>query len=426
MSQPATDFESVEVTQPRWWQNYFLLIIAAVMGHLWLIFIGQNGQGTPMGDLLFAYEPWVNWMIKSHQLYGINISWVYPYPAQIPMWIARLINPNDFQAGWLTMTTILDILALSVLVRFGKRGEDSHRNFVAAWFWICFLVALGPVSISRIDAISAVIAIFGVVQMTRKHLTASTSWFAFATWMKIWPVAVIAGAVAGSRHWLRVIVTAIGFSFGVVILGAMLGGNIHMFGFLKDQQIRGLQLEAPISSVFIWAAKFGLGNAISYYDQTMMTFQVAGKGTAVAASLMGVALALAFAITFWLTWRAKQAGRHYSQIMPIATLTAVLDLIFFNKVGSPQYVTWLAIPVILGVLYGAENWKFPMISVAVIAALTELIYPTFYGSILRGETGGLLLLLVRNLCYLVLLVYANVRLSSLAAKPAAAPQHLAQ
>ncbi|MFM6963791.1 MAG: glycosyltransferase 87 family protein [Micrococcales bacterium] len=426
MNQTTAEFAQVEQPRVRWWQNYFLILIAAVMAHLWLIFIGQNGTGTPMGDILFAYEPWVNWMIKTHHYFGLDTSWVYPYPAQIPMWIARLINPNDFQAGWLTMTTILDLLAISVLVRFGKRDADSHINYVAAWFWICFLVALGPVSISRIDAITAVVAIFGVVQMTRRHLTASTSWFTLATWMKVWPVALLAGAVAGSRHWMRVILTAAAFSAGVVVLGFMLGGNFHMFGFLKDQQIRGLQLEAQISSVFIWAAQFGLGNAISYYDQKMMTFQISGQGTAVVASLMGIALALAFAITFWLTWRAKQAGRHYSEIMPIATLTAVLDLIFFNKVGSPQYVTWLAIPVILGVLYRTPRWKLPMMAVAIIAALTELIYPTFYGLILQGKPAGLLLLLIRNVGYLLLLIYANVRLSSLGAKQSADQPHLAQ
>ena len=425
MSQSPTDFTEVQVNRPLWWQNYFLLVIAAVMAHLWLIFIGLNGQGTPFGDVLFAYEPWANWMIKSHQLYGINIDWVYPYPAQIPIWISKLINPNDFQAGWLTMTTILDLLVLSLLVRFGKRDANTHNNYVAAWFWICYLVALGPVSISRIDAISCVLAIFGVIQMTRKHLTASTTWLAFATWMKIWPVAILAGAVSGSRHWVRVIVSAAAFSVGVLVLGLMLGGNLSMFSFLQDQQVRGLQIEAPISSIFIWAAKFGIGNAVSYYDQNMMTFQLAGDGTAVAASLMGIALAVAFAITFWLTWRAKQAGRHYSEIMPIASLTAVLDLIFFNKVGSPQYATWLAVPIILGLLYRATNWRLPMVSVAVIAALTELIYPTFYGSILRGEVFGLSLLAIRNIAYLLLLIYANVRLSSLAVRQSTGqPRHV--
>ncbi len=418
MTQTPAEFAGMPASR-RFWQSYPLLMLVALIAHLWLIYIGLNGQGTPMGDILFAYKPWVDWMLQSHQIYGINISWVYPFPAQLPMWVSEIINPNDFQAGWLTMTTILDLFALSLLVKFGKRDEDSKNNFLAAWFWVCFLVALGPVSISRIDAISCVIAIIGVIQMTRKHLTQSTGWFTFAAWLKIWPVAIVMPAVAGSKHWLRIIVSALATSGVVLVIGFLLGGNQHMFGFLKDQQVRGLQLEAPISSIFVFASKFGIGNAVSYYDERMMTFQVAGSGTAIAASLMSAALGIAFLITFWLTWRAQRAGRHYREIIPVAALTAVLDLIFFNKVGSPQYVTWLAIPIILGVLYRAERWRLPMISVAVIALLTELIYPTFYGAILNGEVPGLLLLVTRNLGYMLLLIYANVRLSSLAAKPKA-------
>jgi hypothetical protein len=423
MTQSQTDF--VDVTaRPKFWQSYPLLMIGALFAHLWLIYIGLNGQGTPMGDILFAYKPWVDFMLKTHQLYGINEAWVYPYPAQFPIWVAEFINPNDFQAGWLTMITILDLVALSLLVKFGKRDAESEVGFVAGWFWIFFLVALGPVSISRIDAVSVAIAIFGVIQMTRKHLSQSTTWFTFAAWMKIWPVALVSTALVGSKHWMRVLVSAVATSAIVLLVGFLLGGNLNLFGFLADQQARGLQLEAPISSVFIWAAEFGVGNAVSYYDQHMMTFQLAGDGTAVAASLMTPTLAIALLITLWLTWRAQRAGRHHREIMPIAALTAVLDLIFFNKVGSPQFVTWLAVPIILGVLYRAERWRFAMISVSVIALLTELVYPTFYGAILQGETGGFLILLIRNLAYLVLLVYANLRLSSLAAKPKAGqPRH---
>ena len=415
---------ALTATPKRFWESYSLLIIGAVIAHMWLIFIGLNGQGTPMGDLLFAYHPWIEWMLKTHQLFGLNVDWVYPYPAQIPMWIAKLIDHKDFQAGWLIMITVLDVLVLSLLVNFGRRDENSRINYIAGWYWVMFLVLLGPVSISRIDAVSCVVALIALMQMTRRHLNASTSWLSFATWLKVWPVALVASAVAGSRHWLRVIATAVATSAGIILIGFLIGGNLHMFSFLSAQQTRGLQLEAPISSWFLWASKLGFNDSVSYYDQQMLTFQVAGTGTSTVAALMGIALAAAFAITLILTWLAQRAGRHYSEIMPIATLTAVLDLIVFNKVGSPQYATWLAIPIILGVLYRAERWRTPMISVAVIAFLTQMIYPTFYGSILRNEGSGLALLLARNLCYVLLLVYANVRLSSLAMKSKAGQPHL--
>ena len=67
MTQPQAEFSDL-MPRARAWQSYPLLMIAALLGHLWLIYIGINGQGTPLGDILFAYKPWVDWMLQSHQI----------------------------------------------------------------------------------------------------------------------------------------------------------------------------------------------------------------------------------------------------------------------------------------------------------------------------------------------------------------------
>lgn len=398
----------------KFYENYLLLIVGALFAHLWLIWVGLHGIGTPMGDVLFAYKPWVDWMIDSGKLLGINAAWVYPYPAQIPIWISVLINPNDFQTGWLTMITALDLIAISALVRFGRRDEQTSLRYAAAWFWIFFLMALGPVSISRIDAFSAVLAIFGVLALVSRKLNPSTGWLTFAGLTKIWTIAFVAPILVISKHRMRVLVAAVVTGAITLGLGLMLGGNQHLFGFITDQQGRGLQIEAPVATPFIWAGLLGFGDGQIYYDQAMMTFQVAGVGTAEVASLMNAALFIALVITCFLAWRSARAGRHFREILPIASLTAVLDLIFLNKVGSPQYVTWLAVPIILGILYRAEKWRTPIYAVTAIAIITELVYPVFYDSILAGQAFAMTFLLLRNLAYLALLVYANWRLSSLA------------
>jgi hypothetical protein len=129
---------------------------------------------------------------------------------------------------------------------------------------------------------------------------------------------------------------------------------------------------------------------------------------------MTLVMAGAIAITVWLTWRAAKAGTHFRVIMPVAVLTATLDLIVFNKVGSPQFVTWLAVPIILGVMFGAQKWRLPMFAVVAIALLTNLVYPIFYDEILKGNPAAFVVLTLRNLVYVALLVWANIRLSSLA------------
>ena len=395
-------------------ESIWLLLIAALFAHLWLIFTGLRSPSTPMGDILFAYQPWVQFMIDSHKLLGVNVDWVYPYPAMIPMWASALVNPNDFQAGWLTIITTLDLLLVAMIANFGRPSGDSALRFSAAWFWVFFLVVLGPVSISRVDSFSVVVALLGVMALVNRKLNSSTAWFAVGAAIKIWPAALLVSAMSASKYRLRILIAAATTAATVVVIGFLLGANLSLFSFLTNQTERGIQIESPIAGFFLWAGLVGLSDNGLYYDTVMMTFQVSGQGASVVAGLMTIAMAVAIAITAFLAWQAARAGASYRSIMPVAVLTATLDLIVFNKVGSPQFVTWLAVPIILGVLFSAQKWRLPILAVIAIALLTNLVYPVFYQDLLNLNPNALALVSVRNLLYIALLVWANIRLSSLA------------
>ncbi|MFM6977549.1 MAG: hypothetical protein ACKOWR_02375, partial [Micrococcales bacterium] len=90
-------------------------------------------------------------------------------------------------------------------------------------------------------------------------------------------------------------------------------------------------------------------------------------------------------------------------------------LIVFNKVGSPQFATWLAVPIVLGILYGVDNWRLPMLSVIGLGVVTYLIYPVIYDHILNAESWALIVLLIRNFGYIALLIWANRELVRLRA-----------
>lgn len=404
----------VQSAKRKPFESIWLLLIAGLFAHLWLIYTGLRSPSTPMGDILFAYQPWVQFMIDSQKLLGINVDWVYPYPALIPMWASALINPNDFQAGWLTIITALNLLLVAMIANFGKQNSESQLRFSAAWFWIFFLVVLGPVSISRVDSFSVAVALLGVMALVNRKLNASTAWFAVGAAIKIWPAALLVSAMAASKYRLRILIAAATTAAIIVVVGFLLGANMSMFSFLANQSDRGIQIESPIAGFFLWAGVLGLSNNEIYYDTVMLTFQVAGDGVNLVSSLMTAAMAVAIAITAFLAWRAAKAGASYRVIMPVAVLTATLDLIVFNKVGSPQFVTWLAVPVILGILFSAQKWRLPLFSVIAIALLTNLVYPVFYQDLLQLNPAALALVTVRNVCYIALLVWANIRLSALA------------
>ena len=101
-------------------------------------------------------------------------------------------------------------------------------------------------------------------------------------------------------------------------------------------------------------------------------------------------------------------------------LTSTLDLLVFNKVGSPQYELWVIGAAIFGVLAGTEKWRLVSWLTLITSGLSWLIFPIFYGSLLDGEALGVALLILRNFGVFAILVWGNIQLVKLGkAKPVA-------
>ena len=107
----------------------------------------------------------------------------------------------------------------------------------------------------------------------------------------------------------------------------------------------------------------------------------------------------------------------------VAALVAAL--IALNKVGSPQYITWLAAPVVLGLITDTRRFIAPAMMTAAAALLTQLIYPWRYDDVLGTTLPMLVVLTVRDVLELALLIWPAIRLIKAGRRPlqveAAAP-----
>jgi hypothetical protein len=84
-------------------------------------------------------------------------------------------------------------------------------------------------------------------------------------------------------------------------------------------------------------------------------------------------------------------------------------LIVTNKVGSPQFVSWLAVPLVAIVMMKPTRATTILMSlIGAIAVLTHIVYPYVYFAFLELRTGPLVLLTVRNLAEVALFVMAAV------------------
>ena len=53
------------------------------------------------------------------------------------------------------------------------------------------------------------------------------------------------------------------------------------------------------------------------------------------------------------------AGASFVRLFPPLALALVLAFIVFNKVGSPQYMTWIIAPLVVGLVVDRRRWWRP-------------------------------------------------------------------
>ncbi len=384
------------------------LWLAFALVHAWLWLLNLTAPGFPLGDVDFAYLPWVEQGLIGGRWLGIDAGWVYPYVALAPMLAAYVGGAALYTESWLALVTLLNAGALLCLAGVGRRV----RHALPAWWWMLFLLLLGPIAFGRIDSITAPLAVAAVALLARRPRIAA-GLLALGAWIKIWPGALLLAAAIASRHRAAVIGAAAAFSALVIALGLALGGTTALLTPITEQTGRGLQIESAIATAWLWAAAAGEWGARVYYDDPLLTFQVAGSGVDTAAAAMTPLLAVGVGVLVLLAVVAQRRGADPERLLPVLALALVAALVLLNKVGSPQFGTWLAAPIVLGLLAqrrGGVHMAVPACLALAIAALTQAIYPVLYGRLLALEPVMLLVITLRNALWAVLLGWAVVQL----------------
>jgi hypothetical protein len=385
-----------------------VLWIAFVALHVWLGYVGLTHPNQPFGDVTRVYLGWVEQFQDGYHL-GIDGPWVYPILAIVPMLAAMVLGPDNYGVGWMLVVTVADAAIFAYLTtrtrRSGREIETGEGlRLAAAWWWLVFLLLLGSVALGRIDIITVDLVIAGLLVARNRPALAGVL-LAIATWVKVWPAAMIAALVIASRRRMRVAVAA-GITLVAVAAGALaFGAGANAFSFVSEQTGRGLQIEAPVSVLWLWSAFVGGGSQV-YYDQEILTFQVTGPGSDAAAMLMTPLLVVAVALVLGLALLVVRAGTPATHVLPPLALALVMALIVFNKVGSPQFMVWLSAPIILGIVTQGRRFFWPAVMAVVMAGLTQIIYPIAYDSILGLDPVMLSVLTLRNLLSVALLVIA--------------------
>jgi hypothetical protein len=385
-----------------WMRNRALLWAGFGAVNLTVAILGWQLPNQPMGDVYLVYEPWADAAVDGREIVGITAPFVYPQLALVPMILARALAWIDgYTVGWAILVIALNAIAFAVLVGRAR----SRARVSAAWFWLAYALVLGPIGMYRIDAVTVPLAVLALLWLAGRPAVAAAL-LTVAMWMKVWPAALIAAAVVAVRRRLTVLASAVLVT--ALVLGGIvvLGGAAHAFGFIGEQTGRGLQIEAPVSTFYMWQAVAGVPGSFPFYDNDILTFQVTGPNVDVVIAAMTPLLVLAVAALAGLGAYKVWRGASYVRLLPPLALALVLAFIVFNKVGSPQFQAWLLPPLVLWIVLDRTRASTAAALSLVSAGLTQVVYPIVYGGVLNLQPVPVALLTARNLLTIVLLVVA--------------------
>jgi hypothetical protein len=391
----------------------WLLALAFAVVHARLIHEAVSWQNTIFGDVTL-YE----WWARHGQSYGewpvLDYDWVYPAGALVPVVFPGLFTTDllGYEILWVAVIVALNAVATILLVRMTPRGA------LGAWWWLIFLLALGPIFLGRLDGVVAPMILVALV-LARRHPRIAVAVATAGAWIKIAPGAVVVALAATRRNLGDLVRTVVvpGAIVSVVVVGlALLGGaGTRALSVFGQQGARTLQAESVAGTWFSVARWWDPTITIEYNDE-IFTYEFTGDAARAVADTLDWLLILAVLAIGAVTWWA--ARRRPGQAYELALLSAgalLVALIVFNKVGSPQFVAWIGPPVAVALATLPAGrplrwWWPPALGMVLVAYGTYLVYPVAYGPFLGGETWMVVVEALRNLALVALMVGAVGRI----------------
>ena len=429
------------------------LWLVFMLVHVWLTYLGVVVVPAEAFHDVDLYRYWMYLGLHEGSWPVLDEPWVYPAGAVLPMLLPALVTTFStpvFALAWCAMVTALDAVAVATLVRPVPARESGaepagptrpdvvheRAGTAGAWWWLAFLALLGPVAVGRLDAVVAPLMVIALAtaRRTDQGMRLAAALLTFGAWVKVAPGALLLPLVAAARRPVRDVVLPAAVVCIVVVGTVTAGGGLaRVLGFLTTQQGRGLQVESVAATPWVLAVLVR-DDVVIRLNEALITYEVAGPGTPAAAAVLDAVLLVLVAAVAVALLGARRRGRADDALLPGA-LTLLLVLIVGNKVGSPQFLTWVAAPIavlLTGPLRDAASSTRPSrmatagppgavprwlhvagVLALVAAGLTQVVFPWGYMDLLTTGAGGgsvALVLAARNVCLLALLTCASVGL----------------
>lgn len=356
------------------------------------------GIDLGFGDV-HLYHFWAYQGVHEGSWPVLDFDWIYPIGALVPIAaLSPLAGSSIYESLFIGLIYLVDaVIMMALRDRFGPRA--------AAW-WLCFLLLLGPIAVSRLDSIAAALATVALLVVATRPRLATTLILA-AAWVKVAHATWMLPLLASSRRRIRdVIVPGLLSTVLVVITAFLLGAETRLFSFAQGQSSRGLQNESVSAIPFQLSHMFGQTRLHGNLKLNVWEFN--GPAARHLTHVLDLAMPLTVLAVGALTLLAVRRNRMpRPELLLISLLATTLSLLVLNKVGSPQYVVWLSSPAIASFALGSSahaDWRRVRMLILIAAVSTQIYYPIGYDALLDGKVWAGIALVIRNLTLIILFV----------------------
>ena len=329
----------------------------------------------------------------------------YPTPVVWILWLpygATDGTPNGYLTVFVIFMIALDAGFAWALWRAAGRRRDSASDF-----WLFFVFLIGPLCYVRFDMLPAVLA-GGALLAARRRPWITGALTGLGAALKLWPALLFPSFLAHRPDRRAVTWGFLGVGLGLALLSLILGGWIRLVSPLTWQSGRGLQIESIWATPLMMARAVRPGEWIVDYSK-FQAFEIFGPGVSALLLFSNLATVAGLVVIIALYARGFRNPQPTPVAIGLVVLATVAIMTITNKTLSPQYLLWLGGPMAaLLILRGqATEQEKPTlrrlaIQLLVLAALTQLVYPLLYDSLL-GRDGRVMIIIstvvttVRNL-----------------------------
>ena len=174
--------------------------VAFVLAHLWLGMLNLYAPGLPLGDVTIVYRFWVDQ--ASRRLLGRHRQrlGVPDRRARADARSPMAFGPDLYASTWLTMVMLLNAVAFGFVTGWGRSRERVARGLVVGR-----VPRAARPDRARPHRLRDRAARDRRRAAPRAPPGVAALLLTIATWIKVWPAALIAAAVIALRDRLRIV-----------------------------------------------------------------------------------------------------------------------------------------------------------------------------------------------------------------------------